>query len=90
MPPAHSSVKALREAKDLEAPTKKQGTILALWVGEDEIIRSERERTGVPVRRMRPGVYEQAVSAARRASTGWRGVLFVYSLRLWKTTAPTS
>jgi len=47
---AHPFVDALRNAKPGEverlAPT--QGTCLLLWIGEDEIIRGERERPGPP------------------------------------------
>jgi hypothetical protein len=49
LPPAHPLVEALREAEDLEDLAKKHGTILALWVGEDEIIRGERKRPGPPM-----------------------------------------
>ena len=50
VPPAHPLVEALRNAEDLVELTKRQGTILALWVGEDEIIRGERERPGPSVK----------------------------------------
>ena len=49
VPPAHPLVDALREAEDLEELAKKQGTILAMWGGEDEIIQGERERAGAPI-----------------------------------------
>ncbi|HEX2183724.1 MAG TPA: hypothetical protein VHH10_15690 [Rubrobacteraceae bacterium] len=35
-----------------------QGTMILHWLGEDEIIRGERERPGPPVRETSPGVYE--------------------------------
>ncbi len=58
--PAHPFVEALRNAKEGElerlAPT--QGTIIFHYVGEDEIIRGERERPGPPVVETSPGVYE--------------------------------
>ena len=58
--PAHPFVEALRNAKpgevDRLVPT--QGTIITLWLGEDEIIRGERERRGPPVTERSPGVYE--------------------------------
>ncbi len=55
---AHPLVKALRRAKDLEGLMKKHGTLVGHWVGEDQIIRGERERPGSPVRETSPGVYE--------------------------------
>jgi len=58
--PAHPFVEALRNAKpgevDRLVPT--QGTMITLWLGEDEIIRGERERRGPPVTERSPGVYE--------------------------------
>ena len=49
--PAHSFVEALRSAKpgEVERLVPTQGTIITLWLGEDEIIRGERERRGAPV-----------------------------------------
>lgn len=47
--PAHPFVKALRTATNLEALTSEHGTILAHWLGEDEILRGLRERPGPPV-----------------------------------------
>ena len=48
--PAHPFVVALRTATNLEALMSEQGTVLGLWLGEDEIIRGLRERPGPPVR----------------------------------------
>ncbi len=50
--PAHPFVEALRNAKagEVERLVPTQGTIITLWLGEDEIIRGERKRTGSPVR----------------------------------------
>jgi hypothetical protein len=58
--PAHPMVEALRGAADgeLERLVPTQGTMILHWVGEDEIIRGERERPGPPVRETSPGVYE--------------------------------
>jgi hypothetical protein len=56
--PAHPLVEALRKAKDLEALVREHGTMLGFFVGEDEIMRGERERSGSPVRETSPGVYE--------------------------------
>jgi hypothetical protein len=58
--PAHPFVEALRNAKpgEVERLVPTQGTVLTLWLGEDEIIRGERERTGPPVTETAPGVYE--------------------------------
>ncbi len=58
--PAHAFVDALRNAKpgEVERLVPTQGTVLTLWLGEDEIIRGERERTGPPVTETAPGVYE--------------------------------
>ena len=49
---AHAFVEALRNAADgeLERLIPTQGTIIAQWLGEDEIVRGEKERTGPPVR----------------------------------------
>ncbi len=55
---AHPLVVALRKARDLEALMAEHGTLLGHWVGEDQIIRGERERPGSPVRETSPGVYE--------------------------------
>jgi hypothetical protein len=48
---AHPFVVALRNAKpgEVERLVPTQGTVLTLWLGEDEIIRGKRERTGPPV-----------------------------------------
>jgi hypothetical protein len=58
--PAHPFVEALRNATpgEPERLAKTQGTIILLFLGEDEIIRGERERPGPPVRETSPGVYE--------------------------------
>jgi hypothetical protein len=58
--PAHPFVVALRNAKEgeVERLVPTQGTIITLWLGEDEIIRGERERPGPPVTETAPGVYE--------------------------------
>jgi hypothetical protein len=57
---AHPLIKALRDAEEGEVkrlmPTL--GTIILNWLGEDEIIRGERERPGPPVHETSPGVYE--------------------------------
>ena len=47
--PAHPFVVALRTATNLEALMSEQGTVLGLWLGEDEIIRGLAERPGPPV-----------------------------------------
>jgi hypothetical protein len=48
--PAHPFLVALRNAApgEIERMVKTQGTILTLWLGEDEIVRGLRERTGPP------------------------------------------
>jgi hypothetical protein len=58
--PAHPFVEALRDAApgEVERLVPTQGTLILLWLGEDEIIRDERERPGPPVRETSPGVYE--------------------------------
>lgn len=58
--PAHPIVEALRDVSEaeLERAVKDQGTMLGHVVGEDKIIRGERERPGPPVRETSPGVYE--------------------------------
>ncbi len=47
---AHPFVVALRQAApgEVERLVPTQGTILTLWLGEDEIIRGKRERPGPP------------------------------------------
>jgi hypothetical protein len=57
---AHPFVEALRDAAggEVERLVATQGTVLELRLGEDEIIRGERERPGPPVRETSPGVYE--------------------------------
>jgi hypothetical protein len=58
--PAHPFVEALRDAApgEVERLVPTQGTVLELWLGEDEIVRGIRERPGPPVRETSPGVYE--------------------------------
>jgi hypothetical protein len=58
--PAHPFLEALRNAADgeVERLVPTQGTIILMWLGEDEIIRGECERPGPPVRETLPGVYE--------------------------------
>ena len=58
--PAHPFVEALRDAAEgeVERLVPTQGTVLELWLGEDEIVRGLRERSGPPVRETSPGVYE--------------------------------
>jgi hypothetical protein len=58
--PAHPFVEALRGAApgEVERLVPDHGTILLHLLGEDEIIRGERERPGPPVRETSPGVYE--------------------------------
>jgi hypothetical protein len=54
---AHPFVQALRQAApgEVERLVPTQGTILTLWLGEDLIIRGERERPGPPVVETAPG-----------------------------------
>ncbi len=58
--PAHPFLQALRQAApgEVERLVPEQGTILTLWIGEDSIIRGERERPGPPVTETAPGVFE--------------------------------
>ena len=58
--PAHPFVGALRDAApgEVERLVPTQGTVLKLFLGEDAILRGERERCGPPVRETSPGVYE--------------------------------
>jgi hypothetical protein len=58
--PAHPFVEALRNAApgEVERLVPTQGTMIEHFLGEDEIIRGERERPGPPVRVVSPGVYE--------------------------------
>ena len=58
--PAHPMVEALRKVSDSELTRlmSEHGTMLGHFVGEDQIIRGERERPGPPVRETSPGVYE--------------------------------
>jgi len=57
---AHPFVEALRQAApgEIERLVPTQGTIITLWLGEDEIVRGLRERPGPPVVERSPGVYE--------------------------------
>lgn len=50
--PAHPFVEALRKAApgELERLVPTQGWIISYWLGEDEIMRGERERPGRPVK----------------------------------------
>ncbi|HVF01994.1 MAG TPA: hypothetical protein VNA27_11775, partial [Rubrobacteraceae bacterium] len=58
--PAHPMVEALRDVSDSELARlmRDHGTMFGHFVGEDEIIRGERERPGPPTRETSPGVYE--------------------------------
>jgi hypothetical protein len=58
--PAHPFVVALRQAApgEVERLVPTQGTIIELWLAEDQVIRGLRERTGPPVTERSPGVYE--------------------------------
>jgi hypothetical protein len=58
--PAHPFVEALRKSKEGEPErlAQTQGTMVLLLLGEDMIIRGEKERIGSPVRETSPGVYE--------------------------------
>ncbi len=58
--PAHPFIEALRGAREgvVEALVPEMGTMILGWLGEDAIIRGERERPGPPVREVRPGHYE--------------------------------
>jgi hypothetical protein len=58
--PAHPIIEALRRAsgEELSRVFSENGMILQHLVGEDQIIRGERERRGSPVRETSPGVYE--------------------------------
>jgi hypothetical protein len=58
--PAHPMIEALRKVSDEEMTRvmREHGTLLGQLVGEDQIIRGERERPGRPVRETSPGVYE--------------------------------
>jgi hypothetical protein len=57
---AHPFVEALRGAApgEVERLVPTQGTIILHFLGEDEIMRGERERPEPPVREASPGVYE--------------------------------
>jgi hypothetical protein len=58
--PAHPMIEALRGAPEgeVERLVPTLGTLILNWLGEDEVIRGERERPGPPVRETSPGVYE--------------------------------
>lgn len=49
LPPPHPLVDALRGARDLDALVGTHGTIISFLLGEEEILRGERERPGPPV-----------------------------------------
>ena len=46
---AHPLTVALRTATNLEDLMREEGTVMGLFVGEDEILRGVRERPGPPV-----------------------------------------
>ena len=50
--PAHPMIEALRNAAEgeVERLTPTLGTLILNWLGEDEVIRGERERPGPPVK----------------------------------------
>ena len=58
--PAHPIIEALRKVSDEEMMRilRENGTLLGHLVGEDQIMRGEREHPGPPVRETSPGVYE--------------------------------
>ena len=58
--PAHPMIEALRKVSDEEMARilSEHGTMVGMMVGEDQIMRGERERPGPPVRETSPGVYE--------------------------------
>ncbi len=58
--PAHPFVEAMRKApeSELRRLASEQGTMILHFLGEDEIIRGERERPGPPARETAPGRYE--------------------------------
>ncbi len=58
--PAHPFVEALRNAREgeLERLVPTQGTVILHFVGEDEIMRGEKNRPGPPVIETSSGVYE--------------------------------
>ncbi len=58
--PAHPFVEAMRKVSESELRrlASEQGTMILHFLGEDEIIRGERERPGPPVREVAPGRYE--------------------------------
>ena len=58
--PAHPMIEALRKVSDeeMERIVSEHGTLVGMMVGEDQIMRGERERLGPPVRETSPGVYE--------------------------------
>jgi hypothetical protein len=58
--PAHPFVEALRNAApgEVERLVPTQGTMILHFLGEDEIMRGEKERPGLPVRETSPGSYE--------------------------------
>ena len=58
--PPHPIIEALRKVSDEEMRRVlgEHGTLLGDLLGEDQIIRGERECPGPPVRETSPGVYE--------------------------------
>jgi hypothetical protein len=73
--PAHPIIEALRKVSDEELSRvfSENGMVLQHLVGEDQIIRGERERRGPPVRETSPGVYE-GISSGAESLTKRRGV----------------
>jgi hypothetical protein len=61
--PAHPFVEAMRNAAEgeVERLVPTHGTMILTFLGEDEIMRGERERPGPRVRETSPGVYESGV-----------------------------
>jgi hypothetical protein len=51
-------VGALRDAKDLQAIVRENGTMMAAFVDEAAVMRGEMEKPGPPVKEVRPGQYE--------------------------------
>jgi hypothetical protein len=58
--PAHPIIEALRKVSEEELARilSEHGTLLGMLVGEDQIMRGERERPGRSIRETSPGVYE--------------------------------
>lgn len=49
LPPPHPLVEALRGARDLDTLVGTHGTVISFLLGEEEILRGERERPGPAV-----------------------------------------